>query len=284
MNPSATCTRCGLQDESFLHCIRDYEFSRSLWNHIGFNNLDFFSNLDVYDWLKLGATCSNDLLFSAGLWWSWRHRNLMCLNNETWSLSRISFHIRAMVETFSNCFSPASNEGSIDRYIKWNHDNYPCTILNVDGSCPDSPVRSGFGGIIINTFGHYLVGFSGFIQGSSDILLAELYAIYKGLLLAKDMNIDELVCYSDSLHSVNLIRGPHAKFHTHAVLIQDIKELLSQTNASLYHTLREGNQCADFFAKLGASSDADYLIHASTPDGVRDLLRNDAMRTFFLRE
>jgi hypothetical protein len=42
-------------------------------------------------------------------------------------------------------------------------------------------VQSGFDGIIINAFGHYLAGFSGFIQGSSDILYAELYAIYKGL-------------------------------------------------------------------------------------------------------
>jgi hypothetical protein len=30
----------------------------------------------------------------------------------------------------------------------------------------------------------------------------------QGLLLAKDMNIDELICYSDSLHRVNLIKGP----------------------------------------------------------------------------
>jgi hypothetical protein len=68
------------------------------------------------------------------------------------------------------------------------------------------------------------------------------------------------------------------------VLIQDIKELLSQANVSLHHTLREGNQCADFFAKLGATSDVDFLTHASPPEGVRDLLRNDAMGTFFLRD
>jgi ribonuclease HI len=94
-------------------------------------------------------------------------------------------------------------------------------------------------------------------------LFAELYAIYKGLLLAKDMNIDEFVCYSDSLHCVNLIKGPQVRYHIHAVLIQDIKELLSQTNVSLFHTLREGNQCADFFAKLGASSDVGFLTHVS---------------------
>jgi ribonuclease HI len=97
------------------------------------------------------------------------------------------------------------------------------------------------------------------------------------------MGIDELVCYSDSLHCVNLIKGPQVKFHIHGVLIQEIKELLSQTNISLHHTLREGNQCADFVAKLGASSDVYFLTHASPPEGLCDLLRNDAMRTFFLR-
>ncbi|GAU33875.1 hypothetical protein TSUD_66620 [Trifolium subterraneum] len=61
-------------------------------------------------------------------------------------------------------------------------------------------------------------------------------------------------------------------------------ELLSQINVSLYHTLSERNQCADFFAKLGASLDADLLTHASSPERVRDLLRNDAMTTFFLRK
>ncbi|MCI19219.1 replication protein A1-like protein, partial [Trifolium medium] len=79
-----------------------------------------------------------------------------------------------MVETFINYFSPASNEG--------------------------------FDGIIRYTFNHYLGGFSGFIQGSSDILLAKLYAIYKCLLLAKDMSINELVYYYNSSQCVNFIK------------------------------------------------------------------------------
>jgi hypothetical protein len=64
----------------------------------------------------------------------------------------------------------------------------------VDGSFLDSLIRSGFDGIIRNTLDYYLAGFSGFIKKSSDILLAELYAIYKDFLLAKNMSIDELVC------------------------------------------------------------------------------------------
>jgi hypothetical protein len=43
-----------------------------------------------------------------------------------------------------------------------------------------------------------------------------------------------------------------------------------------------GNQCADFLAKLGASSDVDFLTQVSQPENVNDLLKNDAMRIFFL--
>jgi hypothetical protein len=80
-------------------------------------------------------------------------------------------------------------------------------------------------------------------------LLAELYAIYEVLLLAKDMGIVELICYSDSLHHVNLVKGFQVKHHIHAVLIQDIRKLLFQTIVSLYQTLKKESQCANLFAK-----------------------------------
>ncbi|MCI01164.1 replication protein A1-like protein, partial [Trifolium medium] len=105
----------------------------------------------------------------------------------------------------------------------------------------------------------------GFIQDSSDILLVELYAIFHGLTLAKNIDIDEFVCYSDSLQCINLIKDPSLPFHAPTVLIQDIKDLISHINVTICHTLREGNYCADFFAKLGASSNNDLLIHAPPP-------------------
>jgi hypothetical protein len=73
-------------------------------------------------------------------------------------------------------------------------------------------------------------------------------------------------------------------YHVYAVLIQDIKKLLSQSNTTICHTLREGNNCADFLAKFGASSDSDLTIHASPPEGLSDILRSDVAGTFFLRE
>ncbi|PNX56890.1 replication A1-like protein, partial [Trifolium pratense] len=98
------------------------------------------------------------------------------------------------------------------------------------------------------------------------------------------MAIDELVCYSDYLHCINLLKGPNIKYHVYAVLIQDIKELISQRNITLCHTLREENNCADFLTKLGASLDSDLTIHVSPPKDFFDILRSNATETFNLRE
>lgn len=103
-------------------------------------------------------------------------------------------------------------------------------------------------------------------------MLAELLTIYHGLIIAQNLGFVELVCYSDSLVCINLIKGRLEKYHVYVVFIQDIKELLHQSNVTVCHTLREGNQCADFLAKLGASSDVDLLIHDSPPDGLLNLI------------
>lgn len=119
---------------------------------------------------------------------------------------------------------------------------------------------AGFGGIICNSAGFYLAGFSGFLHSPSNILQADMNAIYHGLSMAKDMGIADLVWYSDSLISINLINCSTSKFHVYAVLIHEIYVLLSEANFSLHHTLCEDNQCADFLAKLEASSEDRFSI------------------------
>jgi len=175
----------------------------------------------------------------------WRHRNLMCLNNENWHINRLAYNIHSMVDSFKSCNAHVTNVIHNDRFIKWNNGNHSCAILNVDGCCLGTLVRVGYGGVIRNYAGFYLSRFSGYIHDSSDILYAELYAIYQGLILAKSLDITELVFYSDSLLCINLLKGPTMRFHVYAVLIQDVKDLIEEFTVTICHTLREKNQCAD---------------------------------------
>lgn len=282
ISPSPTCSRCGLHDETFFHCMRDCSISRNIWHHIGFNTSNFFEIETVMDWLKEGTKGPHAALFASGLWWVWRCRNALCINNDQMTLHRVAANIWNSSETIKLSF-PSSSVVQEDRHIRWNNNNFEGTILNVDGSCLGTPLRAGFGGLIRNTGGYYLAGFSGYLPASSDILQAELTAIYHGLSMARNMGFTDLKCYSDSLLAVSTIMKATSNYHVYAVLIHEIKALLLQTNASLHHTLREGNQCADFLAKLGASSDDTLLDHSRPPDDLRPLLRIDALGTLFLR-
>lgn len=89
--------------------------------------------------------------------------------------------------------------------MRWNNNNFDCVVLNVDGSCSGSPIRAGYGGIFRNSAGLFLSGFSGYLASTSDILMAELTAIHHGMLLAMDLGIDDMVCHSDSLLSIQLL-------------------------------------------------------------------------------
>ena len=73
------------------------------------------------------------------------------------------------------------------------------------------------------------------------------------------------------------------RFYVYVVLIQDIKELSEQGNVTMNHTLWKGNQYADFLAKLGASSNFEFLCHESSPTDHLNFLRSDAAETFYLR-
>jgi len=63
------------------------------------------------------------------------------------------------------------------------------------------------------------LGYFGYIHESSDILYDEIYSIYQDLIWTKHMDIIELVCYSDSLHCINVLKGPTMRYHVYAVLI-----------------------------------------------------------------
>jgi len=69
-------------------------------------------------------------------------------------------------------------------------------------------------------------------------------------------------------------------FHVYAVLIQDMKDLIEQSNIIVCHTFIEENQCEDFLSKLGASSGNDLIYHVSLPDGLLNPMKMDVVGTF----
>jgi len=88
----------------------------------------------------------------------------MRLNNESWPQFRIVTNIYNSAGTITSAFKNGETSTTVDQFVKWNCDNHMSTILNVDGSCNEIPIRTGFGGIFRNNEGLFLSAFSGMIS------------------------------------------------------------------------------------------------------------------------
>jgi len=49
--------------------------------------------------------------------------------------------------------------------------------------------------------------------------MVELHAIHQGLPLAREINFEDIICYSNSLHYVNILKKSPPQYHKYATLI-----------------------------------------------------------------
>ncbi|PNX57971.1 ribonuclease H [Trifolium pratense] len=116
-----------------------------------------------------------------------------------------------------------------------------------------SPQSAGFGGLIRNIDETFLGGFYGVVIHAS-ILYTEIIALLHGLELCWDIGFRSVICFSDSLQTVTLVKTGVSPYHQFANEIISIRQLLDRDwTVVVDHTLREGKACADILTKMGLS-------------------------------
>jgi hypothetical protein len=130
----------------------------------------------------------NEELFSDTLWEDWKVLNLTNTHHEA-------------------------------RLVSWKPPSGAAVKLNVDGSSLGNPGRSGFGGLIRDTNGNWLLGFSGSC-GITTNINAELQAIFYGLEKAWSHGYRHVECESDCQSALKLIKeGVPIQTHLYAPII-----------------------------------------------------------------
>lgn len=90
-------------------------------------------------------------------------------------------------------------------------------------------------------------------EGVEKDLLAELFAVQKAFL-AWDLGYKKVICGTSCLEIVDMFnKGRHFELHICAHIVLDFAALINCSwFVSIHLVYREVNNCADFFAKLGA--------------------------------
>ena len=285
MNLNTSCELCGLASESILHTLRDCEKARGVWKDLGFDesNAEFF-NLSLTAWLEKYCGSSDffptpripwKILFPQTLWNIWLRRNNVIFHGRNVESGLSALCIKRSAEFFAIVPNVPSKPNRIQVQVKWCKPQPGWMKLNTDGSVFGDPKRAGGGGVIRNSEGEWVAGFVRKFGNVSSIT-AELWAFKEGLLMAKQLGIDNLYVDLDAAFLVHLITNPSVVNLNLEPLLSDCRNLTKTfLNCLVTHVYREANYCADRLAKMGADLHTDYLFLYNPPPVVADLLALD---------
>lgn len=137
-------------------------------------------------------------IFAFSCWLLWKARNKNVLQNDKQQPPSLR-HIIKVASEFINVKQNHKLIPStiVTHFIKWYPPIALCIKLNVDGAFTPTNSHRGAGGVLRNSIGEWLLGFScGFHCTSSN--QAEFLALKQGLNLAISLGITHLEINSDS--------------------------------------------------------------------------------------
>ena len=132
--------------------------------------------------------------------------------------------------------------------------------LNKDGASQGNPGKAGGGGVIRDSTGKWVKGFSR-SMGVTTSVIAEFWAIRDGLVLAKQLGIQNLEVELDAKIVADLLQADSVtnRFSS-SPLLNDCRLLLNSFHQiRMRHVFREANFCADSLARRGLSQ-AEYFV------------------------
>ena len=135
--------------------------------------------------------------------------------------------------------------------VRWNSLSIGWYKLNLDGSSLGNPGRASGGGLIRDSNGVWIKGFTCNIRTSSSVEV-ELWAFRDGLSLCFSLNIVALEIEVDAKVILDWVLIEHNCNLNHTTLIMDCRALINQVlQVKMMYCFCRTNKCADALAQRG---------------------------------
>ncbi|KAH9667991.1 reverse transcriptase domain-containing protein [Citrus sinensis] len=193
INVPEGCDRCGGAVEDILHALRDCCCINQVWRKlVPMATHNAFFNSNLREWIagnlqnkwKIASSLPWDCIFGVVVWRLWFWRNHFLFAGKL--VDGVTVYMDAMAR--ANEIYKVYNSGISQQprrkeiFIRWIPPPWPWCKLNSDGSRKNDG-EAGAGGVIRDSVGHWISGFCMRI-GESSVLMAELWGLYQGLILA----------------------------------------------------------------------------------------------------
>ncbi|KAF7843708.1 putative ribonuclease H protein At1g65750 family [Senna tora] len=288
ISTSEFCPRCKNIPESVLHTIRDCEYAKNVWMRLVKPKFwpRFFNN-NVENWFcmnlseNLGCFDINwHLAFGLAVWNIWKARNEFVFKSGSNGAPDLVFQIVNQVNWALNAENSVLNpRGQASRRIiqkvKWEKPPIGWWKVNVDAACLPNCFAMRCGGIIRDSDGRFVKGFTSNL-GMCFVLQAELWGVSHGLEVAWSLGAKNLIVESDSVTVVDLVRKGHSELHPNGALLERINHwIMKEWDVKVSHVFREANSAADWISKNPLVDSFDLVLLEDPPQCLSDILLKD---------
>ncbi|KAK8990742.1 hypothetical protein V6N11_028705 [Hibiscus sabdariffa] len=267
--------------EDLEHVLRSCTTAKGVWNRaVPRAAQEVFFSLPFRDWL-------NDNLFSASFvlgdvawgvrfailcWLLWKRRCSFLFGSDEEILEHILSRGNRIVGECSRTVALNSDprQGQ-DRRSSWTRPRTGWIKVNVDASVSTVDRSVGAGGALRDEHGAWLSGYARFV-GRCDSLLAELWAMHDGLILAWDLGFRCVELESDCLEAVRFISSRSDVLGKSALVGAIVHLLHRNWNVEVRHIARGSNGVGDKLAKRGRELGMKSTIFVAAPAAVAGLV------------
>ncbi|XP_050222270.1 uncharacterized protein LOC126672363 [Mercurialis annua] len=206
-----TCPRCGLEDESRLHALKDYNVVRGLWLTSPLNlRVDSFPCRNTTEWLSqvFSVFKQEELqIFLQCLWLIWTDRNNLVFGN-----TRMPFQtLFRQVNTVGNNNSSSDRTSKALRHAapsSWQRLPADSTKLYTDAALSIRNLLSVANAVCRDHNGKVVRWGVSVLHGITDVELAEVKVFLFGIQIAASISRASLFCESDALYVINRVLNP----------------------------------------------------------------------------
>ncbi|KAH7567633.1 hypothetical protein ACOSP7_010350 [Xanthoceras sorbifolium] len=166
-------------------------------------------------------------------------------------------------------------------WCRWKKPEFGCTKLNTDGSVDRQ--NAGFGGLFRDYRGEPICAFVSKAH-CEDTFLVELWAVWRGLVLASRLGIKVIWVESDSQSVVKTINKKQPYSAKAGSCLKNIWGLLrSFETFRVSHSWRETNRAADYLSKMVLTGSDVVFWPTDFPDSLSNIIKDDAEGRLYSR-
>ncbi|KAL4353002.1 hypothetical protein GQ457_06G021180 [Hibiscus cannabinus] len=257
---SELCELCGRDREDLEHVLRSCIMARNVWLlAIPTETRHIFFNLPFMDWVYKNLFDHSFMVtelnwstrFAVLCWLIWKRRCSLLFDPDVSYIDDILTRGNRLVAECNHAVAalvPIPHR--LDVQPRWVAPPHGSVKLNVDAAVFPTDHTAGVGGVIRDENGCWILGFARFV-GRCDVLIAELWAIYDGLVQAWNTGFSSVKLESDCLEATCIITSQSDAL-TSSALVASIKELLSRAwTIVVRHVPRLSNSVANRLAARG---------------------------------